>query len=166
MSRTSQQCTRCGRVALLPGYDDFLPRTDVPAEVMCEYCVTPASFDVVADDLQARVREHRLRVRALKGGLDLMKSRRRDPGARGYGSYILVDSHRMIVASGLPDWYGLDLDAVERYLENHERHHVAVGPVGGLRRGMSASSSPRPSRRGARYGRWPWPGRTGSTRPR
>jgi hypothetical protein len=150
----------------MPGYDDFLPRRDVPPEARCESCVTPAPFDVVADDLQARVREHRLRVRASKGGLDLMKSRRRDPGDRGYGSYILVDSNvRRIVASGLPNWYGLDLDAVERYLENNERHHVAVGPVGGLRRGVSASSGPRPSRRGARGGRWPWPGRVSAPTP-
>jgi hypothetical protein len=160
MTIDSQPCARCARVPRLPGYDEFLPGTAVPPEVMCEYCVTPLVFDVIADDLQARLRENRLRRRASKGGLDLMKSRRRDPGARGYGSYILVDSQaRMIVASGLPDWYGLDLDGVERYLEDNERHHVAVGPVGGLRRGASTSSRSRPSRRGARGGRWPWPGR-------
>jgi hypothetical protein len=123
---SSQRCARCGRLALLPGCDEFLPGTVVPPEVMCEYCVTPLVFDVIVDDLQARVREHGLQRRASQGGLALMKSQRRDPGARGFGSYILVDSQvRMIVASGLPEEYGLDLAGVERYLENHERHHVA-----------------------------------------
>jgi hypothetical protein len=87
---------------------------------MCEYCVTPIVFDVIVDDLQARVREHRLQQRASQGGLALMKSRRRDRGARGFGSYMLVDSQvRTVVASGPPEEYGLDLDAVERYLDNH-----------------------------------------------
>jgi hypothetical protein len=114
-------------VALLSGYDEFLPGTAVPPEVMCEYCVTPLVFDVIVDDLQARVREHGLQRRASQVGLSLVKSWRRDPGARGYGSYMLVDSQaRTIVESVLPDGCGLDLDAVERYLENNDRPRVAV----------------------------------------
>jgi hypothetical protein len=47
-----------------------------------------------------------------------MKSYRRDGDAIGYGTYMLVDPHaRIIVASGLPDGFGLDLDGVERYLD-------------------------------------------------
>jgi hypothetical protein len=47
-----------------------------------------------------------------------MKSHRRDRDAAAYGTYMLVDPRaRIIVASGLPGGFGLDLDDVERYLD-------------------------------------------------
>lgn len=68
-------------------------------------------FQAVAD----KVRENRLRRAAERQGLRLEKSRRRDPRALGYGTYQLVDPYNSnaVVASRLPDGYGLDLDDVE-----------------------------------------------------
>jgi hypothetical protein len=64
-----------------------------------------------------KVRENRLRRGAERQGLRLVKSRRRDPRAVGYGTYMLVDAHTAaMVAKGLPDGYGLSLDDIERQL--------------------------------------------------
>jgi hypothetical protein len=79
--------------------------------------VTAVEFDVVIAALQAAVDETRLRRRAIAQGLRLLKSRSRDHATMGYGTYMLVDSNtRAIVASGLPDGYGLDLDDVAKEL--------------------------------------------------
>ena len=64
-----------------------------------------------------KARENRLRRAAERQGLRLMKSRRRDPRAIGYGTYMLVDPNTTaMVARSLPDGYGLSLDDVERDL--------------------------------------------------
>jgi hypothetical protein len=59
-----------------------------------------------------KVRENRLRRMADRQGLRLVKSRRRDPRALDYGTYMLVDANHNIVASG----EHMDLDDVERVL--------------------------------------------------
>ena len=56
-----------------------------------------------------KVRENRLRRMAARQGLQLLKSRRRDPRALDYGTYWLVDASGVEVASG-------DVDAVEAQL--------------------------------------------------
>lgn len=65
-----------------------------------------------------KVRENRLRRAAERQGLRLLKSRRRDPRAIEYGTYMLVDADTNGVAwSGdHENGYGLDLDDVEDYL--------------------------------------------------
>lgn len=69
--------------------------------------------------VDAKVRENRLRRMAERQGLRLMKSRRRDPRAWGYGTYMLVDADTGVVA--FADWavgrgYGLSLDDIEEFL--------------------------------------------------
>jgi hypothetical protein len=64
-----------------------------------------------------RVRENRLRRAAQRQGLMLAKSRRRDPRATDYGTYMLVDpSTNAVIASGSQSGYGLSLDDVDKAL--------------------------------------------------
>jgi hypothetical protein len=56
-----------------------------------------------------KVRENRLRRMAGRQGLQLLKSRRRDPRALDYGRYWLVDASGVEVATG-------DVDAIESWL--------------------------------------------------
>jgi hypothetical protein len=63
----------------------------------------------MAASTQEKVRENRLRRMATRQGLQLVKSRRRDPRALDYGTYWLVDESGVEVASG-------DADAIERWL--------------------------------------------------
>lgn len=56
-----------------------------------------------------KVRENRLRRMASRQGLQLLKSRRRDPRALDYGTYWLVDASGVEVARG-------DVDAIEARL--------------------------------------------------
>ncbi|MFD5831022.1 hypothetical protein [Lentzea sp. NPDC060358] len=68
-----------------------------------------------------KVRENRLRRVAQRQGLQLVKSRRRDPRALGYGGYMLVDAARNTVVAGEIDSpRALDLDGVEHYLTGEE----------------------------------------------
>ena len=60
-------------------------------------------------DNKERVRENRLRRAAQRQGLQLVKSRRRDPRAFDFGTYQLLDG-TTVVASGR------GLDAVEEWL--------------------------------------------------
>src|SRR6266480_2203539 len=65
-----------------------------------------------------KVRENRLRRMAERQGLQLVKSRRRDPRAIDYGGYMLVDIATNGVVAGVgavgrPHW---GLDDVEEYL--------------------------------------------------
>jgi hypothetical protein len=64
-----------------------------------------------------KVRENRLRRMAERQGLRLVKSRRRDRHATGYGTYKLVDETG---GDADPDGgdYGLDLDQVESQLRD------------------------------------------------
>jgi hypothetical protein len=71
----------------------------------------------LADD--DRVRENRLRRMAERQGLRLLKSRRRDPYADGYGTYMLVEATAVDPTSnGSGPGYGFDLDAIEQQLKN------------------------------------------------
>jgi hypothetical protein len=68
-------------------------------------------------DLQYKVLENRLRNAAARQGLRLVKSRRRDPRALDYSTYMLVDiDTNAVVAMGLPHGYGLGLDDVAEQL--------------------------------------------------
>jgi hypothetical protein len=62
-----------------------------------------------------KTRETRLRRMAERQGLNLVKSRRRDPRARDYGEYYISDPNTNALLAG--DHHSLpDLDAVERWL--------------------------------------------------
>ena len=64
-----------------------------------------------------KIRENRLRRAAQRQGLMLTKSRRRDPRATDYGTYMLVDQQtNAVVAYGLQSGYGLSLDEIETAL--------------------------------------------------
>jgi hypothetical protein len=66
-----------------------------------------------------KVRENRLRRAAQRQGLALAKSRRRDPRAYDFGTFMLVDpspSANNLVAHGLASGYGLSLDEIEAAL--------------------------------------------------
>lgn len=67
-----------------------------------------------------KIRENRLRRMAERQGLRLEKSRRRDPRALEYGTYMLVaENTNTIVAAGNNDrGYGLSLDEIEETLTN------------------------------------------------
>jgi hypothetical protein len=62
-----------------------------------------------------KTRETRLRRMAQRQGLQLVKSRRRDPRATDYGTYVLADENNVLVV-----WGGLYLDDIERAL-NEDR---------------------------------------------
>lgn len=66
-----------------------------------------------------KISENRLRRMAERQGLQLVKSRRRDPHAVGFGTYMLMNPPTNSVVHmnfALPGGYGLDLDDVESYL--------------------------------------------------
>jgi hypothetical protein len=78
------------------------------------YGITPGMLPSMTAE---KVKENRLRRAAERQGLQLMKSRRRDPRALDFGTYKLVDpATNSVTASGLPSGYGLSLDDVEREL--------------------------------------------------
>jgi hypothetical protein len=72
----------------------------------------------MASDTTEKVRENRLRRMAERQGLRLMKTRRRDPRAYDFGTYMLIDARTDgIVAAGSHETgYGLTLDEIERRL--------------------------------------------------
>jgi len=61
-----------------------------------------------------KVRENRARRMAVRQGLVLMKSRRRDPRAIDFGGYMLVDENNRAVAGG--NHFDLNLEDVEEWL--------------------------------------------------
>ncbi len=63
-----------------------------------------------------KVRENRLRRAAARQRLVLKKSRRRDPRAPDYGTYMLVDQNNALVTGDQNYGYGLSLDEIERAL--------------------------------------------------
>lgn len=68
-------------------------------------------------DDAVKVRENRLRRMAERQGLKLVKSRRRDPRALGYGGFMLVDTATNSAVSGeIDSAQSLELDEVEAYL--------------------------------------------------
>jgi hypothetical protein len=60
-------------------------------------------------------REDRLRRKARRQGLRLVRSRDRNPEIPGSGPYMIVDDRDNVVAGELP-YGGMDLDAVEAAL--------------------------------------------------
>jgi hypothetical protein len=77
-------------------------------------CGMPSSIDA-AD----KVRENRLRRAAVRQGLQLVKSRARDPRALDFGRFMIVDAHTGgVVAGELHSALALDLDQVEAYLND------------------------------------------------
>jgi len=68
-----------------------------------------------------KIRENRLRRAAQRQGLALTKSRRRDPRATDYGTYMLVDAQTNTLAAwGLRSGYGMSLDDVEDALRGEQ----------------------------------------------
>jgi hypothetical protein len=65
---------------------------------------------------EEKVRENRLRRMAKRQGLQLLKSRARDPRAIGYGGYMLVDSSHVAVLGGMPYAFCASMDDVETSL--------------------------------------------------
>lgn len=64
-----------------------------------------------------RVQEKRVRRMASRQGLQVVKSRRRDPRATDFGTYILTDpATNTIVAGDHNNGFGLTLDEIERKL--------------------------------------------------
>lgn len=65
-----------------------------------------------------KVRENRLRAMAARRGLELQKSRRRDPGARDYGHWWVRDdrTRRVVFPQGRGGRWGATLNEVEAYL--------------------------------------------------
>ena len=80
---------------------------------------TPTQDEINAmSTREFKVFENRLRRAAGRQGLRLEKSRRRDPRALGYGTYMLVDIYTDgAVASHLQSGYGLGLEDVARALQ-------------------------------------------------
>jgi hypothetical protein len=75
----------------------------------------------MATDIDEKVRENRLRRAAERQGLKLVKSRRRDRRALGYGGFMIVDANLNVVVAGeLDSGRALDLDQVERYLHGEQ----------------------------------------------
>ena len=68
---------------------------------------------------EKKIRENRLRNKADRQGLRLIKSRRRDPDAIDYGGYMLVDIETggAVLGSGSFQFQA-DLDDVEEYLSS------------------------------------------------
>ena len=65
----------------------------------------------------SKVREDRLRRMAQRQGLQLKKSRQRDPRGLAYGTYGLTDPYRnMWVACDLNGGFGWSLDDIEDWL--------------------------------------------------
>jgi hypothetical protein len=66
---------------------------------------------------EGKARENRARRAAERQGLRLVKGRRRDPNALGYGTVGLVDAKTgEQVAASTSDGYGMSLEVIERVL--------------------------------------------------
>jgi hypothetical protein len=75
------------------------------------------SIGLFAMEQEEKVRENRLRRMAERRGMQLQKSRRRDPQAIDFGGYMLVDARRNFVIIGAEGWaFSATLDDVEQYL--------------------------------------------------
>lgn len=64
-----------------------------------------------------KVLENRCRRALQRRGLQLVKSRQRDPHAAGYGGFAIIDpSANAIVAGGIGSHEAMDLDEVRAWL--------------------------------------------------
>lgn len=83
-----------------------------------------------------KIRENRLRRMAARQGFALLKSRRRDPRAYDFGTYMLTDHYtNSVVATGDDGrGYGLTLDEVEAWLTGPkgERRPLGTRPGKGM----------------------------------
>jgi len=69
-----------------------------------------------------KVRENKLRRMADRQGLQLIKSRRRDPRAIDYGGYMLIEARtNAIVLGGTPSAYCATIDDVEKFLTGDDK---------------------------------------------
>ena len=73
----------------------------------------------MAMDTPDKVRENKARRAAIRQGLELQKSRRRDPRALDYGGYMLVtlDTNAAVMGQS-PYPFSATLDEIEDWLEN------------------------------------------------
>jgi hypothetical protein len=71
-----------------------------------------------AADKAEKVMENRLRRVAARQGLALRKTRRRDPRAYDYGTYMLVDveTNAVVASDATGHGYGLTLEEVAAWL--------------------------------------------------
>jgi hypothetical protein len=74
-------------------------------------------MEVTVTDTEVKVRENRLRAAAERQGYQLVKSRRRDPRAVGFGGWMIVDPRSNAVeAGGMGDGFQMTIDDVEEWL--------------------------------------------------
>lgn len=67
--------------------------------------------------LSTKIQENRVRNMAKRQGLELQKSRRRDPKALGFGGYMLIDIATNTVITGADPYpHSLTLDDAEAWL--------------------------------------------------
>ena len=65
-----------------------------------------------------KTRENRARRVLLRLGYRLMKSKRKDPRAIDYGGYMIVDdSYNVIVEGSDPIAFSMDIEDVEKFIE-------------------------------------------------
>jgi hypothetical protein len=74
---------------------------------------TPTLDAHEAEDVEYRRQENRVRAKARRQGLQLMKSRTRNREAVQWGTYMLVDPYTNTVAMGMPSGFGLSLDDID-----------------------------------------------------
>jgi hypothetical protein len=66
---------------------------------------------------EEKVMENRIRRVALRRGMKVVKSRRRDPKALDYGGYMLVDVARnFAILGGSPNAYSATIEEIDAYL--------------------------------------------------
>jgi len=66
-----------------------------------------------------RVEENRLRRVALRRGMHIEKSRRRDERALDFNGYMLIDNDTNgVILGGSPYAFSADLEAIRKYLED------------------------------------------------
>jgi hypothetical protein len=78
------------------------------------------------EDRAWKVREQRARRAAKRQGLELVKSRRRDPRALDYGGYMLVDaSTRRVVYGYGYNHFGPRLSDIETWLTRDQQERTS-----------------------------------------
>ena len=62
--------------------------------------------------------ESKLRKRARRRGLQILKSRARSPESPGYATFMIVDASTRGLVCGSESGYGLELAAVQEFLKH------------------------------------------------
>lgn len=76
-----------------------------------------------------KVRENRLRRLLSRRGYRLVKTRRRDPAARDYARFLIIDTTTNgVVAGAQPFAFSLTMDDVEAWLERNRLSHGRTCP--------------------------------------